>query len=51
MDSVAVGPGEEVSGELMFLVPPDTVADGRLAYGRMAYIIDGVPLGWWALGR
>jgi hypothetical protein len=35
MDSVDVGPGEETSDELLFIVPPDTVADGRLAYGRM----------------
>jgi hypothetical protein len=49
MDSVNLGPGEEASGELLFIVPPDTVSDSRIAYGRMAYIIDGLPLGWWAL--
>jgi hypothetical protein len=49
MTSVTLGPGDETSGELMFLVPPDTVADTQIAYGRMAYIIDDVPLGWWAL--
>lgn len=49
MDSIDLSPGEQTSGELMFLVPPDTVTDSRLPYGRMAYVIDGVPLGWWAL--
>ena len=48
MDMITVAQGDVASGELLFTVPPDTVTDDQLAYGRMAYIVDGIPLGWWA---